>query len=209
MWSATFTLTCWSSLSAAKLYKGHDGSTPDAAVFPNVRSLPGAAVVISLVLYPYVYLLARGSFVQQSSVLHETARTLGATGSRLFTRVALPVAWPAIAGGLALVLMETVADFGVVEHYGVPTFTSGIFRTWFAMGEPAAALQLGVGFSSLFACWCWASTLPVAASTLTPLVGKLLPSLRLHGHCRAGLSAWSVSCPLFSVCWCLCWPLLS
>lgn len=115
---------------------------PDAAVFPNVRSLPGAAVVISLVLYPYVYLLARGSFVQQSSVLHETARTLGATGSRLFTRVALPVAWPAIAGGLALVLMETVADFGVVEHYGVPTLTSGIFRTWFAMGEPAAALQL-------------------------------------------------------------------
>ena len=114
----------------------------DAAILPNVRSLPGAAIVISLVLYPYVYLLARGSFVQQSSALHEAARTLGATGSRLFTRIALPVAWPAVAGGLALVLMETVADFGVVEHYGVPTLTTGIFRTWFAMGESAAALQL-------------------------------------------------------------------
>lgn len=115
---------------------------PDAAVLPNVRSLPGAAIIISLVLYPYVYLLARGSFVQQSSALHEAARTLGAAGFRLFTRIALPVAWPAIAGGLALVLMETIADYGVVEHYGVPTLTTGIFRTWFAMGESAAALQL-------------------------------------------------------------------
>lgn len=115
---------------------------PDTAVIPNVRSLPGAAIVISLVLYPYVYLLARASFVQQSAVLYEAASTLGATGAQLFTRIALPVAWPGIAGGLALVLMETVADYGVVEHYGVPTLTSGIFRTWFAMGESAAALQL-------------------------------------------------------------------
>lgn len=115
---------------------------PDTTVMPNVRSLPGAAIVISLVLYPYVYLLARGSFLQQSGALHEAARTLGATGSQLFTRIALPVAWPGIAGGLALVLMETIADYGVVEHYGVPTLTTGIFRTWFAMGESAAALQL-------------------------------------------------------------------
>lgn len=113
-----------------------------AAVLPNIRSLPGAGLVISLVLYPYVYLLARGSFAQQSNALYEAARALGASRSRVFWRVALPVAWPAVVGGLALVLMETVADYGVVEHYGVPTLTTGIFRTWFAMGESAAALQL-------------------------------------------------------------------
>ena len=97
---------------------------------------------MALVLYPYIYLLARGSFVQQSGALHEAARALGASRLTVFWRVGLPVARPALMGGLALVLMETVADYGVVEHYGVPTLTTGIFRTWFAMGEPAAALQL-------------------------------------------------------------------
>lgn len=115
---------------------------PQTHLLPSIRSLPGAALVIALVLYPYVYLLARGSFVQQSGSLHEAARALGASPIRVFWRVGLPVAWPAMAGGLALVLMETVADYGVVEHYGVPTLTTGIFRTWFAMGETAAALQL-------------------------------------------------------------------
>ena len=110
--------------------------------FPPIRSIGGAALVISLVLYPYIYLLARSSFMQQSVSLHETARVLGADSKRVFWRIALPVARPAIAGGMALVLMETVADYGVVEHFGVPTFTSGIFRTWYAMGEHAAALQL-------------------------------------------------------------------
>ena len=116
--------------------------SPQTSVLPNIRSLPGAAGVISSVLYPYVYLLARGSFAQQSSTLYEAARALGANRLRVFWRVALPVAWPAVVGGLALVLMETVADYGVVEHYGVPTLTTGIFRTWFAMGETSAALQL-------------------------------------------------------------------
>ena len=116
--------------------------SPQTAVLPSIRSLVGAAMVISFVLYPYVYLLARGSFVQQATSLHEGARALGASPFKVFWRVALPVAWPGVVGGLALVLMETVADYGVVEHYGVPTLTTGIFRTWFAMGEPAAALQL-------------------------------------------------------------------
>ena len=110
--------------------------------FPPIRSLGGAAIVISFVLYPYIYLLARTSFIQQSMSLHEAARVLGADSNRVFWRVALPVARPAVAGGLALVLMETVADYGVVEHFGVPTFTTGIFRTWYAMGAHSAALQL-------------------------------------------------------------------
>lgn len=110
--------------------------------FPELRSLPGAALVLTLVLYPYVYLLARAIFVRQSSALFNAARVLGRGPWSAFMNVALPAARPAIAGGAALVMMETVADFGVVEFFGVATFTTGIFRTWYAMGDQLAAMQL-------------------------------------------------------------------
>lgn len=115
---------------------------PGDFAFPQIRSLPGAAIVISLVLYPYVYLLSRVAFSQRSVTLFNAARTLGASPWRAFFKIALPAARPAIAGGLSLVLMETLADFGVVDYFGVPTFSTGIFRTWFAMGEKAAAMKL-------------------------------------------------------------------
>ena len=110
--------------------------------FPAIRSLPGAALVLSLVLYPYVYLLARAAFAAQSMSQFRAARTLGLAPASAFWRVALPSARPAIAGGLALVLMETLADFGTAEFYGVPTFSTGIFRSWLAMGDKAVALKL-------------------------------------------------------------------
>ena len=110
--------------------------------FPAIRSLGGAGIVIGLVLYPYVYLLARTSFQSQAGALYESARVLGAGRLQVFWHVALPVARPAIVGGLALVMMETIADYGVAEHFGVATFTTGIFRTWYAMGEHDAALKL-------------------------------------------------------------------
>ena len=110
--------------------------------FPAIRSLGGAGIVIALVLYPYVYLLAKTSFQSQAGALYESARVLGVGRSQVFWRVAVPVARPAIIGGLALVMMETIADYGVAEHFGVPTFTTGIFRTWYAMGEHDAALKL-------------------------------------------------------------------
>ena len=110
--------------------------------FPAIRSLGGAGVVMALVLYPYVYLLAKTNFQNQAGALYESARVLGAGRLQVFLRVALPVARPAIIGGMALVMMETIADYGVAEHFGVPTFTTGIFRTWYAMGEHDAALKL-------------------------------------------------------------------
>jgi len=110
--------------------------------FPNIRSLPGAAIVLSLVLYPYVYLLARTAFQRQSAALFEAARMLGARPWRAFIRVALPCARPAIAGGLALALMETISDFGVVDYFAVPTLTTGVFRTWFSLGDALAAAQI-------------------------------------------------------------------
>lgn len=110
--------------------------------FPPVRSLPGAAMMLSLVLYPYVYLLARTAFERQSAALFDAARMLGARPWRAFLRVALPCARPAIAGGLALALMETISDFGVVDYFAVPTLTTGIFRTWFNLGDVLSAAQI-------------------------------------------------------------------
>jgi iron(III) transport system permease protein len=110
--------------------------------FPDIRSLGGGALVLGLVLYPYVYLLARTAFATQSRTQFRAARSLGASPGRAFRQVALPAARPAIAGGLALVLMEVLADFGVAEYFAIPTFSTGIFRSWLAMGDKAAALKL-------------------------------------------------------------------
>lgn len=110
--------------------------------FPEVRSLFGAVVLFSLVLYPYVYLLARVSFLEQSLCTVEASRGLGCGGWRSFFAVALPLARPAIAAGTALALMETLNDFGTVEYFSIPTFSTGIYRTWFGMGDRLAATQL-------------------------------------------------------------------
>ena len=110
--------------------------------FPNIRSLEGAILMFSLVLYPYVYLLSRAAFLEQSVCVLEVSRTLGKTPWGAFWRVALPLARPAIITGTALALMETLADFGTVYHFGVQTFTTGIYRAWFSMGDRIAAAQL-------------------------------------------------------------------
>ena len=112
------------------------------AILPPVRSLPGGAFVLGIVLYPYVYLLARGAFAAQSVRQLQAARSLGASPLTAFRRIALPAARPAIAGGLALVAMEVLADFGVAEYFAIPTFSTGIFRSWLAMGDKQAALKL-------------------------------------------------------------------
>ena len=110
--------------------------------FPPIRSLGGAVLLFSFALYPYVYLLARAAFMGQSACAIETSRTLGCGPWSSFLRVSLPLARPAIAGGAALALMETLADFGAVSHFGVQTFTTGIDRAWRSMGDGALAGQL-------------------------------------------------------------------
>lgn len=120
--------------------------------FPNVRSLMGAIAMLSLVLYPYVYLLARVAFLEQSVCTLEASRTLGCGPWRSFFTIALPLARPAIVAGLALALMETLNDFGTVQFFGVDTFTTGIYRTWFGMGNRVAAAQLAA-FLLLFILW--------------------------------------------------------
>jgi iron(III) transport system permease protein len=110
--------------------------------FPDVRSLGGAIVMLSLVLYPYVYLLARAAFLEQSDSMLEVARVSGYGPWNTFRRVALPLARPGIVAGTALALMEALADYGTVAYFGVQTFTTGIFHAWFSLGDHLAAAQL-------------------------------------------------------------------
>lgn len=110
--------------------------------FPQIRSLGGAICMLSLVLYPYVYLLARAAFLEQSVRAIDVSRALGCGAWTSFFRVSLPAARPAIVAGVSLALMETLADYGTVQYFGVSTFTTGIFRTWFGLGDSAAAAQL-------------------------------------------------------------------
>lgn len=110
--------------------------------FPNIRSLWGGILMLILVLYPYVYLLARVGFLEQSVCTVEASRSLGCNPWRSFFIVAIPLARPAIMAGLALALMETLNDFGTVQYFGINAFTTGIYNTWFGMGDRIAAGQL-------------------------------------------------------------------
>ena len=110
--------------------------------FPDIRTLPGAIVMFVCVLYPYVYLLARTAFLERASGMLEAARTLGMGPWRAFFTVSLPLARPAIVAGIALALMETLADYGTVAYFAVDTFTTGIYRAWFSLGDRVAAAQL-------------------------------------------------------------------
>jgi iron(III) transport system permease protein len=110
--------------------------------FPEIRSLGGAICMLSLVLYPYVYLLVRVAFAEQSTAVLEASRSLGRGPWQTLVRVGLPMARPAIAAGVSLALMETLADYGTVDYFGVSAFTTGIFRTWYGLGDLTAAAQL-------------------------------------------------------------------
>ena len=168
----------------------------------SVRSLPGAILMFSLVLYPYVYLLARASFLSQSVRSLEVGRSLGLSPAQAFFRLALPMARPAIAAGITLALMETLADYGTVQFFGVPTFTTGIMRAFYGMGDAAAAAQL-------------ASTLLLFVAVLVLAERFSRRRIRYFGdsdqsqtrfafHCRAA-KAWLrwcfVCCRRLWVCW--------
>ncbi len=112
--------------------------------FPEIRSLGGAILVMSLVLYPYVYLLARAAFLEQCFGLFEVSRSLGRGPLESFVTVAIPLARPAIAVGVSLALMETLNDFGTIDFFAVATLTGGIFDVWLNMNNAAGAAQLAL-----------------------------------------------------------------
>jgi len=122
--------------------RGATGWTRTDYWFPDLGSAAGVAFLFTLVLYPYVYLAARAAFLTQSQALLEASRILGNGPWRTFLRIGLPLARPAIAAGAALALLETLADFGTVQYYGVHTFTTAIYRTWYGMGNREGAAQI-------------------------------------------------------------------
>jgi len=122
--------------------RGATGWTRSDYWFPDLGSAAGVAFLFTLVLYPYVYLAARAAFLTQSQALLEASRILGNGPWRTFLRIGLPLARPAIAAGAALALLETLADFGTVQYYGVHTFTTAIYRTWYGMGNREGAAQI-------------------------------------------------------------------
>ncbi len=162
--------------------------------FPDVRSVGGACVMFALVLYPYVYMLARSAFLARSASLQDAARSLGLGPWGSFLRVSLPLARPAIVAGVSLALMETLADFGTVSYFAVQTFTTGIFRAWFSLGDRIAAAQLSaalLGFVALVLLFERLSR-GRARHSAGPRARAATPT-RLHG--LAALGAW-LTCAL-------------
>ncbi|MFM6986738.1 MAG: ABC transporter permease [Hydrogenophaga sp.] len=124
-------------------------------VFPEVRNTPGAVWVFTFSLYPYVYLLARTALSERAAQLMEAARLLGAPLARRIREVALPLARPAVMAGVALALMETLADFGVASYFGIQTFTAGVYKAWLVMDNRIAAAQLATVLLATVALLLW------------------------------------------------------
>lgn len=129
--------------------RNHFGIDTGAFLFFNILSLPGAIFILSLSLYPYVYLITRAYFLKQSTVLFDVSASLGRGPWRTFFSTALPLARPAIVAGVSLALMEVLNDYGLARYFGVDTFTTGIFTAWFAFADPSAALKLS-GYLMIF-----------------------------------------------------------
>jgi iron(III) transport system permease protein len=153
----------------------------EGRVFPEVRNLPGAVAVFVFSLYPYVYLLVRTALSERAAQLMEAARLLGAPLARRIRTVALPLARPAITAGVALALMETLADFGVASYFGIQTFSAGIYKAWLAMDNRIAAAQL-------------ATVLLLVVAVLLALETRAQKRLRFTGgRARGGAEAQPVA----------------
>lgn len=166
--------------------------------FPEVRSVGGAVLVLGLVLYPYVYMLARAAFLEQSVCVLEASRTLGRGPWRGFFFVALPLARPAIATGVALAVMEALSDFGAVQHLAVDTFTTGIYRTWFGLGDSRAAAQLAAILTAVVLVLLVVERRSRGRARYyhTSARYRPLPGYALRGW-RAGLAALACFLPIF------------
>jgi iron(III) transport system permease protein len=150
---------------------------------PEIRSLGGAAGLFSLAFSPYVYLLARTAFLERAAGLQEAAQALGLGGWAAFLRISLPLARPAVAAGVALAVMETLADFGAVSYFGVQTFTVGIYRAWYTLDDRAAAAQLAAALLGVVALVLCAERLTRGRARYAAACGhgRSCPRRRLRG----------------------------
>jgi iron(III) transport system permease protein len=149
--------------------------------FPDIRSLPGAGLCLGLALYPYVYMLARSAFAERSASLSDAARSLGLSARATWWRVVWPVARPAVAAGCALVLMETLADFGTVSYFGIDTLTAGIYRSWQGLGDRVAAARLAIALLVAVGLLAWAERRQRVRMRFHSRTSRPAPRERLRG----------------------------
>jgi iron(III) transport system permease protein len=166
--------------------------------FPRIHSLGGAIFVLTFALYPYVYMLARAAFMEQSICVIEVSRSLGCSPLRVFWSVALPLARPALIGGLALVLMETLGDFGAVAYFSVKTFTTGIFHAWRDLGDIQAALKLAAILAIFVMMALYLERLSRRSARYHHTSGRYrpLPNYELKGRAKIG-AILACSIPVF------------
>jgi len=158
--------------------------------FPDIRTLGGAILMLAMVLYPYVYLLARASFLEQSTTIHDASRTLGCTPFQSFYRVSLPIARPAIAVGLSLVSMETINDFGTVDYFAVKSMSAGIYDTWLNMGNLGGAAQIASMMMIFVVMLIWLERLARAKQRQFHSSDRYKT---LTGYQLSGLRAWGAT----------------
>jgi iron(III) transport system permease protein len=164
--------------------------TPRDYWFPDIRSLGGAILVLSLVLYPYVYLTARTSFMRQSTAQLEVARTLGRSAWGAFFSVALPLARPAIAVGVSLAMMECLNDIGAAGFFGVQTLSLGIYTTWLGQGNLGGAAQIAVVMLVLVFALLWVERMGRHRQAFAPPAQRNRPIARIRLHGWRLAAAW-------------------
>lgn len=152
----------------------------------DIMNMPGAVFILSISLFPYVYVICRASFMRQSGQLQEAAFLLGSSRMRVFWKIALPLARPAVAGGIALVGMEVLNDYGTVKYFGVDTFTSGIFRAWFSFGDVNTAINLSAILTLIVLVLIWFENLQRGNRVWTLSGGRAKPRERIRTGRRNG-----------------------
>ena len=151
----------------------------------DIMNMPGIIFILSISLFPYVYVICRASFMRQSAAMQEAALLLGSNRMRVFTKIALPMARPAVAGGIALVGMEVLNDYGTVKYFGVDTFTSGIFRAWFSFGDINTAIYLSAILTAIVLVLIWLENLQRGSRKWSPGSGSSKPAIRIKPKGRS------------------------
>src|SRR5690606_6599171 len=162
----------------------------------DIMNMPGAIFVLSITLYPYVYVICRASFLRQSATFQEAAFLLGSNRRRVFSKIALPMARPAIAAGVALAGMEVLNDYGTVKYFGVDTFTSGIFRAWFSFGDINTAIYLSAILTLIVPVLIWLENLQRGSRVWTTQSGNSRAAKRLRTKFKRNRYFYTLLCSL-------------
>lgn len=162
----------------------------------DIMNMPGAIFILSISLFPYVYVICRSSFLRQSHQMQEAALLLGSSRLRMFTKIALPMARPAVAGGIALAGMEVLNDYGTVKYFGIDTFTSGIFRAWFSFGDINTAIYLSAILTLIVLLLIWLENMQRGSRVWTAQSSENKPVRRIETKLKSSRWIYTAICSL-------------